>query len=478
MTERKLRCHVLDPTYMLGLIGAVLALAPQVLTYLVHTAYIVASLSKKAHDKLPCMTPSGVSFILPVRKEPSDYLERALEHIGSLRITDYEVIIVSDDDEIGKETVRTVFERARDKGINVWFVWRREPRGMRTGALNTGLYASRGRYVYVYDVDTLPDRGVFECGIAILDSCQECIGVVAKWEPLNRSGRISQPLAYALELLNTILYRARSKLGLHIYPLGTGTLYKADLLKNVLGGWDENRIQDDSELGARLLCTNYRVSYLDKHAVKVENPTTYKSFRVQQSRWAYGALDAALARLKCFLFSRAPLLVRLEAFGYLLQYVPQVLTFIGAVLLTIATILKPLGYVESVFPLFILWLASLILYNALTHLVVWKDASWTAIVSAGRLGALATAISPYIALSTVKAILRQREVYKRTPKGAYERELHSRRIPWELIWGFFFIVGCTVSVLNGRVLTGAVVMPFAASFIYVVARFRKEVFRE
>ncbi|MEM1803105.1 MAG: glycosyltransferase family 2 protein, partial [Desulfurococcaceae archaeon] len=150
----------MNSLYIIGVVAAALVLAPQICTFLVHAFYIVMSRvnrRKRTVVQAKDTAPNEISFILPVRKEPLEYLARALNHVKSLGLPNYEVILVSDDSEEDKEQILKLVENARKEGINVWFIWRSEPVGMRTGALNVGLYASIGRYIYVYDVDTMPE---------------------------------------------------------------------------------------------------------------------------------------------------------------------------------------------------------------------------------------------------------------------------------------------------------------------------------
>lgn len=464
--------------YIIGVIAVLIALIPQILVYLMHIIYFVSSKRKKAVFDVKSSTPREISFILPIRKEPPEYVTRALRYIKSLGIPDYEVILVSDDDEKDKEQVYRIFEETRKEGINVWLVWRSIPVGMRTGALNVGLYASRGRYIYVYDVDTIPEREFFDHACGVLEECETCIGVVGRWEPLNTDSRVSEALAYGLKFIRKLIFDARSKLGLHVYPLGTGTLYRSSLLRDVLGGWDPRRIQDDAELGVRLLCTGYQVFYLNKFSIKVENPSTYKSFRVQQSRWAYGALDAALSRLRCFLSSRTPLIIRLEALLYLLQYIPSALSFTGGVLLSAVIVLNPYGYVELVCPIFAAWLTLMVIYTLLMYSEVRREhlSLKEFLVVSGRLATLGMAISPYVTAYTLKALLRFEETYKRTPKGVYQKLYGSLRFPYELAIGVYFVLSTVISFINRYYLTSITLSIFALPFLYVTFRFSRDVF--
>jgi cellulose synthase/poly-beta-1,6-N-acetylglucosamine synthase-like glycosyltransferase len=276
----------------------------------------------------------------------------------------------------------------------------------------------------------------------------------------------------------TVLYRARSRLGLYTYPLGTGTLFRSDVLKNILGGWDEQRIQDDMEVGARIMHIGLRVAYVDDCAIYVENPSSYKAFRVQQYRWAYGALDTAISRVKHILCSKYPLLVRLDALFYLLQYIPQVLAFLGGLLLAVTALVKPLDYILLVYPLLLVYAGSMILHS----LVLYREArlttqsTWNAVTQMGRLAAVTSAISLYTLIGTLKAILRVKADYKRTPKGLHQRVYSQLRAPWEILLGLLFLSSSTVAVLNSAYLTALILLLHAATYIYILVRYPRDVF--
>lgn len=461
----------------LGLCLALLVIVPQVAVYGLHVAVLMKGRRARPFSARYESRAENVSFILPVRKEPLDYLENAIRYVGSLGIPGYEVIVVSDDDAEDKNALFKLIEKLREEGLNVWLLWRSNPRGYRTGALNDGLYLAVGDYIYILDVDSRPEKCFFDYAVAMLNEHPDYIGVVGRWEPLNTDTRVSEALALGMRFLTRVLYRYRSYAGLFTFPLGTGTLYKAKLLKGLLGGWDEKRIQDDMEIGARIMHHGLKVAYLDKCAIRVENPGTYKSYRIQQSRWSYGALDAAISRFKSIAKSKYPVHVRIEALLYLLQYMPQTLMFIGTLLLALLTPFTSVDYMVMALPLILLWVITLVAYTYCMYREgYWGTSLWNFAVLSGRLSALSMAVSPYVAASSVKALLRLSETYKRTPKGTYQKMYLSLRVPWELLFGTLFGVLGTYALIRGLFFTAAWLLLCSAGFLYTVYRFPRDVF--
>ena len=466
-------------TELLVGLGLVLALAPQVFIYTYYSTLIALSRRRPTPSvsKISGSLHSSVSFILPVRREPLEYIVEACRHIHALGLPSYEIIVVSDDPPSVKGEIFRVVERLREEGVNVWLIWRSEPRGFRTGALNTGLWASTGDYMYVLDVDSRPSKSLFERALGVFEADDSVVAVIGRWEPINRNTRISQALAYGLRLLVNILYSARSKLGLYTYPLGTGTLFRASVLKGKLKGWDVERIQDDMEIGARILAQGFKVVYLDDSPVYVENPETYRAFRVQQSRWAYGALDAAIARFRHIVFSKARFVVKLDALLYLMQYIPQALVFAGTALLAILAIA---GFKEPPWSalLLVAWPTTLLVFQVASSKleVASGEGLWYRLVQAGRLSAITTAVSPYVAKSTLKALFRLKETYKRTPKGAYQKLFSGLRPPIELVLGLLFAFAGVAALRAGSVISGLWLLLSSTCYLYVVLRFPRDVF--
>lgn len=460
-------------------IAIILVFIPQITVYIWHIFLLLWS-SRRKYTTVECTCHNYenrvISFILPVKREPFDYIVNAAKYIHSLFLGNYEIIIVSDDPPDFKDKLMHIVQELREQGINAWLLWRSTPRGFRTGALNDGLNASIGDYVYVIDVDTRPEKSLIERAICNLESDQRIVGVVGRWEPLNQDTRVSQALGLGLRFLARVLYKARSICGFFTFPLGTGTVYRASTLKNTLHGWDERRIQDDMEIGARILGEGLYVQYLDDSAVYVENPGTYRSFRIQQSRWAYGALDTAISRFKEIIGSPVSIVVRLEALNYLLQYIPQALVFIGCLILgfvSMAGINEP----NYALYMFVFWLLTMYLYGLFMYKTAYQGKSiWGFMVLSGRLTALSTAIAPYVAFSTLKAIIRMKEVYKRTPKGIYQKTTRGFRTPWELIFGLFFFASSINSAINGMVVISTWLLMNSICYFYVVYRFPREVF--
>ncbi|MCY0868633.1 MAG: glycosyltransferase family 2 protein [Desulfurococcus sp.] len=462
------------------LLEAVLALMISIPQLLFYTTY--ALLSWRALKYKP-PTPQGgrmardISFIIPVRREPVEYLDEAVRYVHSLGIPGYEIIVVSDDDESVKQELYRRLDEWRRSGLNVWLVWRSMPVGFRTGALNTGLNLSNKDYIYVMDVDSRPEKCFFDNGVALLEGSEDTIAVVGRWEPLNTNSRLGEALGYSMKFIVNAIYRGRSSLGLSVFPLGTGTLYKTRVLKNVLGGWDQERLQDDMEIGSRIIYHGFNIVYLDSCAIYVENPSTYKALRIQQSRWAYGAADTLVSRFKHIVASRQRLLGKIEALFFLSQYIVPSLVFLGTLVLAVYTLVNPVDILAR----YLYLITALLLAEGLFGWFYYKSireynsSAWRTLVNMGRASAVTTALSPYYFYNTIKAILRIKVKYARTPKGAYQWEYKRLRIPWEIIIAVFFAASSVWCLMHGVVVTGLWILVNTLGYAYVAYRWPRDV---
>ncbi len=86
------------------------------------------------------------------------------------------------------------------------------------------------------------------------------------------------------------LFKAREKLGLIIFANGSAFAIRRDILRKV-GGWKENSVAEDLELGIRLALNGIRVKYVDDIIVYTLAPYTLTDLYNQIKRWAYGSAE-------------------------------------------------------------------------------------------------------------------------------------------------------------------------------------------
>jgi cellulose synthase/poly-beta-1,6-N-acetylglucosamine synthase-like glycosyltransferase len=99
--------------------------------------------------------------------------------------------------------------------------------------------------------------------------------------------------------LNVLEYFFWFKSSMHFFarvgmvPLGGNTVFlRRDILQR-LGGWDENCLTEDADLGIRLslIHARVRIIYDDAHVTREETPHTIEQFIKQRTRWNQGFIQ-------------------------------------------------------------------------------------------------------------------------------------------------------------------------------------------
>jgi cellulose synthase/poly-beta-1,6-N-acetylglucosamine synthase-like glycosyltransferase len=464
----------LNALTLTGLIGVILLFLPSTVFLLTYS--ILGFQSKKYKEKRGLKQYSGelVSIIIPVRREPVEYIERALAKLAELRnLINIEVIIVSDDPPEFLGELRSLVDKWRGV-LRVNYIWRMEPRGFRAGALNTGLFASIGDYVYVMDVDSFFDPCLITEGVSLLKSEERLAAVVGRWSVWNTGSRLSDAIGVNMNYVVNVLFKARSALGLNVFPLGTGTIYKASVLRDVLKGWDENRIQDDMDLGVRLHHKGFSVEYLDSCRVYVEAPTRYSSLKLQQERWAYGATDVVLTRLRLILESPLSLASKLESILFLSQYITILLMWIGFALTVVASLLAGVDFASRYLYMLLAWLVAEAVFGLAEAKMLKGDYKFIA-VNQGRIAAVTTALSTPVVKGVVKALLRVKLEYKRTPKGFFEKSFIGRGLSGEIVHTALLAAALTLILPRRYTVLALVTSMYLAGLVYTLIRWPKDI---
>jgi cellulose synthase/poly-beta-1,6-N-acetylglucosamine synthase-like glycosyltransferase len=119
------------------------------------------------------------TIIIPVRNEEATTIIELLKALSKQTYPKdkMEIIIVSDDTEQKFKEIRDkIMEATCVKELEVKIYRREEPRGFKAGALNYALKRSNGKYVVVFDADTIPKETFLEETITHMDNKDyECI---------------------------------------------------------------------------------------------------------------------------------------------------------------------------------------------------------------------------------------------------------------------------------------------------------------
>ena len=159
-------------------------------------------------------------------------------------------------------------------------------------SLNAALAKSSNNIIGVFDAEDEPVKDIYNIINTVI--LKDNVDIV-------QSGvQLMNFQSHWFSMFNVLEYYFWFKSSLHFFtrifdisPLGGNTcFFKRELLINE-GGWDENCLTEDAEIGINLSIkgAKIRVVYDEAHVTKEETPSTIGSFIKQRTRWNQGFLQ-------------------------------------------------------------------------------------------------------------------------------------------------------------------------------------------
>ncbi|WP_232048885.1 glycosyltransferase [Sulfuracidifex tepidarius] len=415
-----------------------------------------------------------LSIIVPTKGEKIETILGLLDNVKNFKwdLSKIEIIIVSDDsEEFVNELRKAIAKENVQFNVNVF---RRERKlGFKSGALSYGLERAHGELVITLDVDSrLDPESIYRAYMRMISA--GCDAVSLKWIGYTSDNSIlAKALLVSTKLGSLTMLLGRHAAGFNVFPVGSGTLYKKKCLDDV-GGWDYRMIQDDLEIGTRLMSKGYKICASDS-PIFVEVPNNFVSFFIQQTRWAMGTTEVLKNRFRYILFSKSSIAKKLETILYLSQYFPIAFTFITSIFLPFLPFFHVADPLFS--PLFLLWIASVAVYS-LIYIKIAEETNFSlfdSIRSLGKVSAYTVAISPFITISLIKGFMGKR-TYVVTPKGKVSdpNKKYIKIISIIGTIGILFLTGGIFLIVSSYYLVGLWLLYYAAGYIFTAFSYVKE----
>jgi glycosyltransferase XagB len=286
------------------------------------------------------------TILLPARHEEHVYRE-TIEKIYDLNYPKelMQIIAICREDDLDTiAEARATIDELGDPNVQL-LIFNDEPVN-KPHSLNLGLQISRGDVVTIFDAEDEPHLDILN--IINTTMLKEDADVVQSGVQLMNHN------TKWFCFLNVLEYYFWFKSSMHFFarigmtPLGGNTVFVRRELMEQLGGWDENCLTEDADLGIRLSLAHarMRIIYEDEFVTREETPHTIAQFVRQRTRWNQGFIQILFKGewLKLEKFSQ-----RLLAFYVLI--LPEVQALFA--------ILIPVSIVMFFLVKFPLWLAML-----------------------------------------------------------------------------------------------------------------------
>jgi glycosyltransferase XagB len=234
------------------------------------------------------------TLLLPARHE-EEVIQETIQRVVELRYPAelVQVLVVIEAGDAG--TIATVEEKLaelRGKGSDhVRLITFSDPPINKPHGLNVGLRHATGDVVTIFDAEDEPhpdilnavntvmvreDAPVVQCGVQLMNYADRWFSA---WNVLE----------YFFWFKSRMHYHA--KVGM--VPLGGNTVFiRRDLLTR-MGGWDQECLTEDADIGVRLSADQVpvRVLYDDEYVTREETPPSVGQFIKQRTRWNQGFLQ-------------------------------------------------------------------------------------------------------------------------------------------------------------------------------------------
>lgn len=231
-----------------------------------------------------------VSVHVPAYNEPPEMMIETLDALSKLDYDNFEVIVI-DNNTKDPLVWQPVEAHCEQLGERFKFYHKDPLSGFKSGALNFALAktAQEAKVIAVIDSDycvtpnwlkdLVPQFSRSE--VAIVQSPQD-------YRDLHEN---------AFKAMCFSEYRGFFYIGMvtrnernAIIQHGTMTMVRKTVLEEV-GGWSENTITEDAELGLMIFSAGYEAVYSPKSYGKGLMPDTFVDYKNQRFRWAYGAMQ-------------------------------------------------------------------------------------------------------------------------------------------------------------------------------------------
>ncbi|MFH1066626.1 MAG: cellulose synthase family protein [bacterium] len=252
--------------------------------------------------------------------------ERLLRAVAALEYPREKLEVQALDDSTDETTaiIERVATELRSQGLNIHHIRRGSRSGFKAGALAHGLKIAQGEFCAIFDADFLPPpKTLLETVHYFTDPK---VGMIqTRWGHLNqKQNLLTRVQALMLDGHLLIEQTARHRNGRFFNFNGTAGIWRKSCILDA-GGWHTDTLTEDLDLSYRAQLAGWQFVFLPHLITPAELPAEMNAFKVQQHRWAKGAIQTCLKLLPTVWRSKLPLAVKLEAsfhltsnFAYLL----------------------------------------------------------------------------------------------------------------------------------------------------------------
>jgi exo-beta-1,3-glucanase (GH17 family)/cellulose synthase/poly-beta-1,6-N-acetylglucosamine synthase-like glycosyltransferase len=365
-----------------------------------------------------------VSIHVPAYNEPPEMVKQTLDALARLDYPDYEVIIV-DNNTKDPAVWQPVQAYCESLGPRFRFFHVDPLSGFKSGALNYALArtAPGAEIIAVIDSDYEVEPAWLRDLVPQFQ--QPAIAIVQAPQDYRDSVENAfKAMCYAeyrgFFFIGMVTRNERNAIIQH----GTMTLVRRSILEKV-GGWSEQSITEDAELGLRIFEEGYEATYIPHSYGKGLMPDSFLNYKKQRFRWAYGAMQIMRSHAGA-LFGRAKTRLSYgQRYHFIAGWLPWIADGINLIFnlaalgWSVAMVVAPRAIDP---PLIVFSMLPLSLFCFKIAKVIYLYRGARIVGSAGQTLAAALAglaLSHTIAIAMLRGLVTRNAPFFRTPKMAH-----------------------------------------------------------
>lgn len=321
-----------------------------------------------------------VSVMVPAHNEAL-VIERTVRALcgQNYPVDRYEVIVVNDGSSDGTGDI--VAELCEEfPQLRCYDVPIGEGGKGKSRTLNVGLVQARGELISVFDADNTPEPTCLWLLVATLANDPRLVAVNAKVRTRNRDATwLTRFINLEFIYFQWLFQGGRwAWFGLSML-MGTGYVIRRDAIE-VLGGFDETSLVDDTEMSLRIFRGDQRIRWVPYAVTWEQEPETFRAWLRQRTRWTQGNLSVIWKYLPHAVNHPYPL--GLEILTFLFNYVIFVPALITSHLTFLLSILGVVT-VDIPGPYLYMWILAVVIFTlhmsfaALSEDRRWSDAGYS-----------------------------------------------------------------------------------------------------
>lgn len=253
-----------------------------------------------------------VSIHVPIYKEPVEIVRKTLLSLSKLDYPDYEVCVIVNNTR--EESLwRPIEEICKSIGERFRFFHLPEYPGYKAGTLNFALKVTSkdAEIIGIVDSDYIVSPDFLKNTVPYFKD--PVVAIVQTPQDYREFPDSMKGAYWAYRYFFSVIMNSCNKHNAASF-MGTMGLIRRGCLEEV-GGWDEEVITEDSELGIRIHNHEWKSIYIDRSFGRGLMPFSFTAYKKQRFRWAFGNMQTIRKNIRNVLFGNLTTLQKICYLG-------------------------------------------------------------------------------------------------------------------------------------------------------------------